>query len=196
MCSDNGLPGRWNLLSWLLWHFVSLFLLSSKKKWWIPILLVSTDDRTMADKRNSLSAYSQSSVADPEFPGQGPQIRAVGCPSRKVGHQAIFKPFFSGKLHENDENERGWVRIPQVQPLDRPMILIEIIFEGDIHQLHWPMEGIRVATPPVQFVFIFVQFSREKWLNNSLVPTFWGWHPVWEILDPPLNCMIERTNKE
>ena len=43
--------------------------------------------------------------------------------------------------------------------------------------------------------YIFMQFSATIMPNNSLTPPTPGWHPLWEILDPPLTTMLMVKTK-
>ena len=57
-----------------------------------------------------------------------------------------------------------------------------------------PRDGQCVAgTHPTGMHSCFHAVFGEIWPNNRWAPP--GWHPFWEILDPPLNVTVNTVNK-
>ena len=46
----------------------------------------------------------------------------------------------------------------------------------------------------VQFISFSCSFQQKVCKKLVSAPTFWGWRPIWEILDPPLMVPPDRSN--
>ena len=62
---------------------------------------------------------------------------------------------------------------------------IVTVFVFDHHSM-----GDELPPPPGQNFFIFIQFLGKIGQTVGWRPPFTGWHPLWEILDPPQITMI------
>ena len=155
LCSDNRLAGRRNRLSWLLWHFVSLFLIRSKsKKKVVNLAHFVSFNRRSDDGRNV--TFNERLL--PIFSGRS-RIFHTGGPNPK-GCALIY--FLAKFLPKTALDREGGVPCSWCH-LGSPMTLLE---KGIIHQLHWQISlskgytRMRATLCPISF--IFMQFSRKK----------------------------------